>query len=173
MTHHDLFRQIKTATYGALLVGAVVGLLLLLSSVARGQSPEVGGRAGAGVGGFTIQEVSRGAYGLFGGPSMDLGRFRLRLEGYFMLAEKPSAEQARELGLCEDGSCQQLFAWGSAAAVYDVYASGETRVYLGGGADLGHHSGIYGTTGVIFSERWGIGIQAGPDQIFVSLFTFR
>jgi len=36
MTHHDLFRQIETATYGGLPIGAVVGLVLLASTVLSG-----------------------------------------------------------------------------------------------------------------------------------------
>jgi len=96
-----------------------------------------------------------------------------RGEVYLMLADKPGAEAAREYGLCEDGSCQQLFAWASASAVVDVYQGESTRFYLGGGVDVGSHTGPYGTAGVIFGDRWGLGAQVGPEQVFLGAFLWR
>lgn len=170
MTHHDLFRQLEKATCIALLLG-VVGLAPP-ATAQQADSLEWGARAGIGLAGVTIQEVSRGAYGLYGGPTLKYGRFRGRGEVYLMLADKPGAEAAREYGLCEDGSCQQLFAWASASAVVDLYQGESTRFYLGGGVDVGSHTGPYATTGLVFGS-WGIGAKLGAEQVFVGAFLWR
>jgi len=153
MTHHDLFRQLEKAACIALLLG-VVGVAPP-ATAQQADSLEWGGRAGLGLAGVTIQEVSRGAYGLYGGPTLKYGRFRGRGEVYLMLADKPGAEGA------------------SASAVVDVYQGESTRFYLGGGVDVGSHTGPYGTAGVIFGDRWGLGAQVGPEQVFLGAFLWR
>jgi len=45
MTHHELGRTLEKATYGGLVVGAVVGLILLVSTLLSGCVPLMAGAA--------------------------------------------------------------------------------------------------------------------------------
>jgi hypothetical protein len=138
---------------------------------------QVGGQAGAGVGGATI--ASSAFYGLYGGVDVQWGRLRFPAHLNVMFAPYTpegysydnDVDRCRGPGgqFAEDSECTayNTYAWLRGSVVYDVAAQQNTRVYIGAGGDVGSITTVHGIAGLTLRQTYNVELRGGPDQVLL------
>lgn len=124
-------------------------------------------RASLSVFGAVSDGISRGSYGLSGGPVLDFGRIHVPIRASLMLAEKQNAicQSAIET---EEGTCTDLLAWASSSVLFDVANQEDFKLHLGAGGDVGWLTDFHGVAGIQYKMFVGE-IRVGSKQFGIVL----
>ncbi|MCS3685800.1 thermonuclease family protein [Salinibacter ruber] len=149
---------------------------------AQREGVQVDGQFGVGIGG-SPQLTSQAIYGIYGGPDIRWGRFRIPIHLNLMVASytPEGFNYDNEVDRCrgpggqftEDSECTAFntYAWARVSVMYDILTkrNQSTRVYLGIGGDAGSIVGVHGVGGVVLNRTYGAELRAGPNQIMAGV----